>query len=236
MKIYHLHRWWPVFVIAIAVIAGLVLRVDQFLYFWKYIYLSFCKYPWLGSGLLISSALYFFSAIFYNRFVVRLGAALFPFILLVGIGLNLQSFSNIDQLNLWHLQRLPTNNLIDLLQASHDPLYTRPVYILFEYHYKGRILVTPPGLLEDVGLSPELLRSWGRLAKVETLEYDSSLTDQEAYTLLLLDHIELETDAGEKYIFVTEALDSTTLLLITRQGGQTFIVPLNLLPDRGFNQ
>lgn len=226
-------NWWLVLFIVIMVITGLVFRADQPAYYYKLNeYLSFSNHPWFISGLLLISILLFLSAYFYNRFIVRLYSLLFPLLLLVCVGLNLQSFSDIDQSDVWRLQRLPTNDLIDLMQASHDQLYTRSVYVLFETHFKGRILVSPPGLLEDVGLSPEYLQSWGGLAGVKTLAYDTNLTELEASELLHLEHIEIKIDGSDKYVFIPESPDSTDPLLITRYDGQIFIVPLSLLPGR----
>ena len=237
MRISRPQNRWLVLFIAIAVVTELIFRVGQIIFYFNLDgYLSFGKYPQFISGLFLISVLLFLSAYFYNRFTVRLSSLLFPLLLLVCVGLNLQSFNDIDQRDVWHLQRLPTNNLIDLMQASHDKLSTRPVYVLFEEHFKGRTLVSPPGLLNDVGLSPELLQSWGGLAEVETLVYDSNLSEQEVSILLHLEHIELEVKGGNKYVFITEFSDSTAPLLITRYDGQIFIVPLSLLPDRELNQ
>jgi hypothetical protein len=224
--------WWFVLLIAVLVIAELIFRVDQIVSNINLDgYLLFGKYPLFLSGLFLISILLVLSALFYNRFTVRLSSLLFPLLLLVCVGLNLRSFGDIDQRDRWHLQRLPTNNLIDLLRASHDKLSTRPVYVLFEDHFKGRTLASPPDLLDDVGLSPELLQSWGELAEVKTLVYDSNLSAQEVSILFDLQHIEQEVQGGNKYIFITESSDTSDLLLITRYEKQIFIVPLSLLPD-----
>jgi hypothetical protein len=121
------------------------------------------------------------------------------------------------------------------MQASHDKLYARSVYVLFEAHFKGRILVSPPGLLEDLGLSPEYLQSWGGLAGVKTMEYDPNLTELESSELLHLEHIKIGIDGGGKYFFFPASLDPAEPLLITRYEGKIFIVPLSLLPGRTLN-
>jgi hypothetical protein len=224
--------WWLVLLIAVVVITELIFRAGQIKFDFNLDgYLWFGKYPQFIPGLFLISVLLFLSAYYYNRFTVRLSSLLFPLLLLVCVGLNLQSFSDIDQRDRWHLQRLPTNTLIDLLRASHDKLSTRPVYVLFEDHFKGRTLASPPGLLDDVDLSPELLKSWGELAEVETLVYDSNLSEQEVSVLFDLEHIEQEVQGGNKFVFITESSDSSELLLITRYERQIFIVPLSLLPD-----
>lgn len=229
-------NWWLALFI-IMVIAGFVFRADQPEYYYKLNeYFSFNNHPWFVSVLLVIGILIFLSAYFNNRFIVRVNSFLFPLLLLVCVGLNLQSFSDINQSDVWRFQRLPTNDLIDLMQASHDKLYTRSVYVLFETHFKGRILISSPGLLEEVGLSPEYLQSWGGLAGVRTLEYDSNLTELESSELLHLEHIKIGIDSGDKYIFFPTSQDSTDPLLMARYHEKIFIVPLSLLPGRQLNQ
>lgn len=229
-------NWWLALFIII-VIAGLVFRANQPECYYKLNeYFSFSNHPWFVSGLLVIGILIFLSAYLNNRFIVCVNRFLFPLLLLVCAGLNLQSFSDIDQSDVWRLRRLPTNDLIDLLQASHDKLYARSVYVLFETHFKGRILVSPPGLLEEVGLSPEYLQSWGGLAGVKILEYDSNLTELESSWLLHLEHIKIGIDSGDRFIFFPTSQDSTDPLLMARYDGKIFVVPLSLLPGRGVTQ
>jgi hypothetical protein len=97
--------------------------------------------------------------------------------------------------------------------------------------YQGKTLVVPPGLLEELELRSDQLLAWGRLSGLETRPYQPVLSDEAAQKILHLSHFEVEFNEENKYVFVTESLESSSALSLARYKDQTFIIPLTLLPD-----
>lgn len=176
------------------------------------------------------------NAIFPTKLRFNVNTVLFPLILMVNIVLNLYSFQHINHSGRWHLQCLPSNEFIDLIESSLASFRTPWIYPLIEEYYMGRILLSSSSVLETLNLSSELLQSQGRLADVKMLDHhDISISGQEVQMILLLEHVDVVMENGTKYIFVTEKLDSKSPILIIKYEEQVFFVPIELLPDKGVN-
>ncbi len=185
--------------------------------------------------LIVLSIVVIHTTILRNKVWIRLGTMLFPLILVANIIYNFYSFDQINKSKEWHLQRLPSNELIDLIEMMPTPIKTRWIYPLIGEFYPGRTLSIPLKLLDSLDLSLELLQSQGRLAYVKTIEHDKKLTEHEVEMFLRMKYVELYFVNGETYHFITEEMGPNSPLLILKHESQIFIIPEDLLLESEVN-
>ena len=232
MKTPRWQNWSSAIFISLLIIFSIVLRVDQTHNHREYkLLLSLDEYQWIYITLLLICGFLLLVAIFYKNSIVQFSAWVFPIILLIGIGINIGSFREINQQGIWHLQRLPANSLVDLVQAS--PRKERALYLLIEKFYSDKVLLIPPGFVEEDELLIRLFENWGRLESVNTLEYNPNLSEQEMKQISSFEQKEFYTEEKE-YIFVIEKSSLSDTIAVMYHNGQRFFVPLNTLPDRVF--
>ena len=188
------------------------------------------------------------SIIFREKFWHRFGSWLFPILLGVLIIFNLFSFPAINQPYFnWayqgHLQRLPSNQLIDLFQTSGSPLRADWIYPFVEDYYQGRKLLIPENLTDSLELNQERLLSQSRLAVVETIAFNGELTKDEVEMLLDLETVSIPTrvlnsegnitkEQGDVYHFVLGEKDASVPVLLLKHENQFFFVPLDHVPEK----
>lgn len=163
----------------------------------------------------------------------RIGPVILQLILAGTVIYNLISFSSINQADPWRLQRLPSNELVDLVDSSLAPFKTIWIYPLIDIYCQGRTLLIPEGFLDSLNLSAELLQSQGLLADVRPIKSGGELTEGEVELILGMDQIDIRTKEGETYHFIMEEKDPSAPLLLLRYENQLFFIPKDLQPESG---
>jgi len=185
--------------------------------------------------LIVLSIVVIHTTILRNKLWIRFGTMLFPLILVANIIYNFYSFDQINKSKEWQLQRLPSNELIDLIEMMPTLIKKPWIYPLIGEYYPGRTLSITLNLLDPLDLSLELLQSQGRLAYVKTIEHDKKLTEHEVEMFLRMKYVELFLENGETYHFITEEMGPNSPLLILKHESQIFIIPEDLLPESEVN-
>jgi hypothetical protein len=160
----------------------------------------------------------------------------FPLLLAALVLFNLISFSFINQAYIHpayrgHLERLQSNELIDLLENSASPPRKVWIYALVEDYYQGRVLLVPEELLDSLDLSQERLQAQGQLADLKTIDYQVKPTAEDMQQILSREYFDLNTIDGGVFTFVIEGADSNVPLLFFKYGNQHYFVPEDLLSD-----
>lgn len=192
------------------------------------------------------SILFALSIILRGKFWHRFGALVFPILLGGVIIFNLLSFPAVNQPYFnWayqgRLQRLPSNQLIDLFKTSQTPLRADWIYPFIADYYPGRTLLIPENLLDSLELSLDQLDSQGQLAAVEVIEFNGVLEESQAeiiqeWEMAVVPTRELDSDGnitreeGDSYHFFREEEDTEAALLLLRYDDQLFFIPEDLLP------
>ncbi len=161
----------------------------------------------------------------------RFGIILIPLILVGNIITNLIWFPAINQGDRWQLQRLPSNELIDLYNTSITPFKAGWIYSLVELYYQGRTLLIPDDVLDSLDISRELLQTQGQLAEVVPVDLDRKLTENEVEMILDLEGDKILMNDGNLYHFVTGGVDQKSPLLLLKYENQLFFIPGDLLSD-----
>ena len=161
----------------------------------------------------------------------RFGIILIPLILVGNIITNLIWFPAINQGDRWQLQRLPSNELIDLYNTSITPFKAGLIYSLVELYYQGRTLLIPDDVLDSLDISRELLQTQGQLAEVVPVDLDRKLTEREVEMILDLEGDKILMNDGNLYHFVTGGMDQKSPLLLLKYENQLFFIPGDLLSD-----
>ena len=176
-----------------------------------------------------------FSIKFRDRFW-RVLSAVYPLILIAYLLFNGLTFRLINQNHIHpayqgHLERLPTNELIDLFITSTSPSRASWIYLLVEDYYQGRVLWIPENALDSLELSPERLQTQGRLARVEIRDLDDGLSDDEIARILDLEFTMIDNKSGLTYHFILQESDPDSPLLLLKEGNRLFFIPQDLLPE-----
>lgn len=229
-------RWRSVLLLTIIVVSILVL-ISFHLQCRNFVSDLSSKKPWFHPVLLTLCGLLFLLVVFYNPFISRSCIPFFPLFFLACIGLNFLWLGAMGKDAHCHLQRLHENSLPSLLQVCYNRLGNLPVYVYIHNNFKGKSLVLPTTMPNNLSLSATKMQAWGRLSKVAIREYQPKISLQDASQLLRLRHTEVEVDNGSKYIFITEAIKPVDVLCIKSQNDQIFIGPIELLSmERGVNK
>lgn len=166
-----------------------------------------------------------------DKFWFRFGTVMLPLILVSTLIYNLISFPSTDRAGIWSLQRLPSNELIDLFDESTTPIKTAWLYPLIDSYYQSRTLIISDSLLGSLNLSVELLQTQGHLADIKIIDLDTRLSEGDVELILGMEIVDLRMVNGHVYHFVTEELDPGSPLLLLRHEKQLFFIPEDLLPD-----
>ena len=138
------------------------------------------------------------------------------------------------------IQRLPSNQLVDLYVTSGTPIKPKWIYSVIETYYKGKSLIIPENLVESLDLSIELLESQAQLADVTLVEEDWDISAEDMELILALDPDMIQTqkldtkgnvtrEVGNIYHFVSiDALSQTPLVLLRYQN-KLFFLPESIL-------
>jgi hypothetical protein len=172
----------------------------------------------------------------YKQIFNRLLGRVFPFLLTALVLVNLISFPFINQNHIHptykgHLERLPSNKLIDLLENSVSPPRKVWIYALVEDYYQGRVLLISNDISSSLDLSLERLKVQGQLADVRTSLYQVKPSADAMKHVLSMEYFDLNTIDGGVFTFVTGGADSTSPLLLFMYEDQYYFVPEDLLPD-----
>jgi len=167
----------------------------------------------------------------------KIFCSVFPLILLCHILFNFITFRSINQNHIHpayqgHLERLPSNELIDLFVTSTSPSRASWIYLLVEDYYQGQTLWIPESIIDSLDLSPERLHSQGRLADVKILDIENELSEDEIDKILSMEYAEIYTKEGVTYHFIREERDSKSPLLILQQDDRLFFFPQGLLQEK----
>jgi len=184
----------------------------------------------IGFYLVVLVLLYSLMRKLQEKFWLRFSAVMFPFLLVGHILFNVISFPAVNQAR-WRLRRLPSNDLIDLMDNSYSQRRTYWIYPLMEIYYAGRTLQIPENLLDSLPLSKEELQRKGRLAEVVPIEMIAELTEGEVELILAADYLDISIDDGYLYHFVMQETDLDSPLLLRRYEDRLFFIPKDLLPD-----
>ena len=173
---------------------------------------------------------------FKKRLWTLFCSVLFPLILISQFTYNVISSPSLDLFTIFpynqgRLERLPSNELIDLL--DHGTAQSRTVWIcpLIELYYQGRTLLIPDDVLDSLDISRELLQTLGQLAEVVPVDLDRKLTENEVEMILDLEGDKILMNDGNLYHFVTGGVDQKSPLLLLKYENQLFFIPGDLLSD-----
>ena len=166
----------------------------------------------------------------HKKIRTRFGSVILQLVLGGTVIYNLIAFPSINQADPWSLQRVPSNELVDLFDMSLAPFKTSWVYSLVDTYYQGRTLLIPEEILDSLLLSVELLQTQGHLSEVVPIEIDDKLTKGDVELILGKDYVDIRTKDGETYHFITEEKDPSSPLLLLKYENQLFFIPDDLLP------
>ena len=113
---------------------------------------------------------------------------------------NLVSFSSINRADLWSLERVSSNELIDLYKASSAPLWTAWIYPIIEDFYDGATMYVPAEMMDSLDLSADLLQTQGRLGEVILLESGMEFSERDIEYLLSINSDSISTNSGMSII------------------------------------
>jgi hypothetical protein len=195
--------------------------------------------------LVVLSLLLFLSMKYREKFWDRFRSLLFPIIMAALLFYNLVAFPFINQPYFnWayrgRLQRLPSNELLDLVETNDTPLKPEWIYTFIANLYQGKTLLIPGSLIDNLDLSLENLLHQGRLAAVKTIEKKGDLTEAEIGSILDMDLVKIPTkkiddlgnvtkEDGYIYYFIQEEKNPKAPLLLLRNQNQLFFIPEDLL-------
>lgn len=166
-----------------------------------------------------------------EKFWIRFGAVMFPLMLAAHLIYNITSFPYINQKNKWNTRRLPSNELIDLLNNGVALSRVSWIYALIEDSYLGRTLFVPESLFASLDLSAARLKSQGGLADVIPVEFNYELTERDVDLILKMEYHDMDTMEGDIYYFITEEKHPGTPLLLLKYENKLFFIPEDLLKD-----
>lgn len=200
----------------------------------------------MAAFLVVLSLVLLLAILFRKKFWGLIGSV-FPY-LLAGIFLiNLVAFQSINRPYFnWAyqgvIQRLPSNELVDLYATSGTPIKPRWIYPVIETYYQGRTLIIPENLVESLDLSLDLLETQGQLEEVDLVVEDWDLSPADLDVIMALDPDRIQTqkldsngnvtqEAGDIYHFVSVDTVSQTPLVLLRYQNKLFFLPESILQD-----
>ena len=154
-----------------------------------------------------------------------------PLVLGGNLIFNLVSFSSINTADLWSLERVPSNELIDLYKASSAPLRTEWIYPIIEDFYDGGTLYIPADMMDSLDLSLELLQTRGRLIEVISLESSLELSERDIESVLSMENDVISTKNGDVYHFMRMGDEAGGSVVLIEYENQFFFIPAELLSD-----
>jgi hypothetical protein len=152
-------------------------------------------------------------------------AALLPVALIAWAVLNVQQFSSLNAASAWNLSRRADNSLVELIATTRDTVFNRGLCLVLSEQFRGCRVRVSREVLEELHVSIEQLRIWGRVSAVEVRPDHFRLPDDAMASLAERPFVQVQGLDRRPYRIVLDGYDRDQTLEMIIRDGEVWLVP-----------